>query len=412
MALLELDAARAQLASTLQPLTRVETLPLAEALGRVLKEDLVATAPLPPFDYSAMDGYALTAAAVEVDGAIPVRGECRPGTSPGPLEPGAAQRIFTGALIPPGADTVVMQEDVRHEGDAIFLGQPLRVGANIRRCGEDLAPGSRALTAGTRLRAGHLGLIAALDLACVRVAARPRVWLVTTGNELREPGTPNRPGSVVNTNAELLRAAATSLGAELSGHSHLLDNLETTSATLAELADSADVIVTVGGASVGDHDLIRPALLRAGFTLDFWKLAIKPGKPLLMGHRLSTGPGVTVPHRTHLFGLPGNPLSALVGWILIVAPAIRALQGDDRPHAPRLMAQLTEAVTRKAGRREFLPVTLSVAEDGVLLATPVAARASGSVPATAYADAWLDIPSERAQLAAGERVRVIRWADV
>lgn len=380
-----------------------ERVPLAQAWGRVLAETVRAPVNLPPFDASAMDGYAVATRSFVGTGAVtlPVIGESRAGAVPDALAAGAACRIFTGAMMPDGADAVIMQEHVVREGDRARFESAPRPGANVRRAGEDLAAGSIALAEGTRLTAARIALAATADRAELVVGRRPRVAILSTGDELRAPGSAPRNGSIPESNGPGLRALAEQAGATVSVLPVVGDDPNATERAIAEALAGVDVLFTVGGVSVGDHDVVRPALERAGVELAFWKVAMKPGKPLAVGRRGAT----------HVLGLPGNPVSALVTCLLFGVPLLRALAGDRAPLPRPLRARLTHDIQRSAGRTEFARVTLEQDGDG-LAATPLANQASGAMIALATCDALAVIPAEMGTAPAGTWVSVLRLADV
>ena len=374
-----------------------ERIAIDAAAGRVLAEDLRSPADLPAFDYSAMDGYAVAVASFPGEGpwTLPVLGESRTGGMPEDLLPGCACRIFTGAAVPNGADAVVMQERVARTGErATFEARP-REGAHIRRRGEDLARGAVAIAQGTRLRPAHVGLAATCDRAWVEVARRPLVTILSTGDELRAPGTvagPGRETSIPESNGVALRAMAERAGASGRVAPIVPDDRAATERALAVALEGTDVLVTVGGVSVGDHDWVRPALEGTGVALDFWKVAIKPGKPLVLGRR----------GRTIVVGLPGNPASAMITFALFGVPLLRAMQGDRAPVAPRRPARCAGGFTRaEGGRTEFVRVTLSRGDDGETWAAPLANQASGATSSLAQADALLRVPAEATRIPPG-----------
>jgi molybdopterin molybdotransferase len=406
---LSFDEARARVLSGAARLGR-EQVPLADAAGRVLAEPLVAARALPPFDGSAMDGYAVRLAdfAGEPPFRLPVgAAESRAGRPAPVLEPGAVCRIFTGAELPRGADAVVMQEDVaRDETWAVFRARP-RPRAHVRAAGEDLRPGAQAIAEGTRLHAGHLALAASLDRGELGVARRPRVAIVCTGDELRAPGTAG--GARANAIPESNGVALASLVRQVGGAPRLApsvgDDLDATAAAIDAALLGADLVLTVGGVSVGDHDVVRPALERLGVGLDFYKVAIKPGKPVTFGTR-QTGPATV-----RVLGLPGNPASALTTFALFGAPLVRALQGDAAPLPLLVPARLGAPVRHKPGRLEFVRVVLG-REGRELVAAPLANQASGAATSMGWATALALIPLEAEDLAGGTPVDVLRLGDL
>jgi molybdopterin molybdotransferase len=372
-----------------------ERVALDDAAGRVLAEDVAAPSDLPRFDYSAMDGYAVRAAEI-TESALVVAGESKTGVAPsGPLVPGTAWRIFTGAELPQGADAVIMQEDAAREGDHVAFATRPAPWANVRRRAEDLAAGATAIPRGTTLAPRHLALAATCDRAWLEVARRPIVAIVGTGDELRAPGTPDRPGSIPESNAGAVRAMAIAAGAIARVAPFAKDTRPEVERALDEALRAADVLVTIGGVSVGDHDVVRPALEAIGCSIELYKVAIRPGKPLTLGRR---GASITL-------GLPGNPASAMVTFALFGVPLLRALQGAVRPVAAPLPAVLASDVRHAPGRASFLRATLTV-EGGRLVASPLANQASGAVTTMAWADALAVVPAAAEQLRAGDAIDV------
>lgn len=380
-----------------------ERVPLDEASGRVLAEDLAASAPLPPFDYSAMDGYAFATRDLEGDGPwdLPVIGESAAGGETPDHTPGSACRIYTGAPLPPGADAVVMQERVERRGDRAVIAARPKAGDHLRRRGEDLAAGAIAIARGTRMNPGRVALAAALDRPQILVARRPVVTVLCSGDELRAPGNPGRAGSIPESNGYFVAAAARGAGAIARVAPFVPDDPDHARRAVADALRGVDVLVTIGGVSVGDRDVVKPALEAAGVTIDFWKVKIKPGKPLVVGRA-----GATL-----VLGLPGNPASASLTFMLFGMPVLRALQGDAAPLPVRLGARLGRAIKREPGREEFMRVRLEMT-DGELWARPFTNQASGAVTSFAEADAVAVIPVDRTVIEEGDRVEVIRFADV
>ena len=381
------------------PLLASERVELGLGVGRVLAEDLMARAPLPGFDYSAMDGYAVARSAFTGAGpwSLPVRGESRAGALAAPLLPGSACRIFTGAPIPETADAVVMQEDVTREGDHAGFAVPPALGAHIRRRGEDLLEGAVALSKGTRLNPFQIGLAAAVDRSELLVARRPRVTILCTGEELRSAGSAPLPGSIPDSNGPSLAALVAAAGAIPVLAPRIGDTLEATEAALRAALRGCDLLLTVGGVSVGEHDLVRAALARVGAELDFWKLLIRPGKPLAFGRH----------GETLILGLPGNPASAQITFALFGMPLLRAMQGDRTPIPPRGRARLHSALRQKPGRTGFYRARLQ--GDMAITATN---QASGSPASLAHADALLILPADSEGLEAGDSIDFIRLAEL
>jgi molybdopterin molybdotransferase len=373
--------------------------PLSAALGRVLAEDLIAREPIPPFDTSAMDGYALRSE--QLSGSppwtFPVEGESQTGHMPSDLRQGAVTRIFTGAVVPAGADTVEMQENVERREDNATFAKPCRSGNNIRSQGEDLAVGQSALPAGTRLGPYQIGLAASLDRPYLTVARPPRVTIVCTGDELRNPGEPARPGSIPESNGVALACLAQQAGADALLAPLTGDDLDATAAALEAALATSDLLITVGGVSVGDHDVVRPALEAIGVSLDFWKVRIKPGKPLAFGRHGAR----------RVLGLPGNPVSAQLTFALFGLPLLRAMQGDARALPQAQPATLTHSLKKTTGRMHFIR---SVREGDSV--TPLGNQSSGAPTGLAWANALIVAPVECEGYEAGETVSVLDLADL
>ncbi|MFO0610329.1 MAG: gephyrin-like molybdotransferase Glp [Polyangiales bacterium] len=400
--MLTYEEARARALADLTPVSP-ERVALDAAVGRVLAEDVHARSPQPAFDHSAMDGYAVRAADLSAPGAaLPVVGESRTGGGvPPALAAGSSMRIFTGAMVPAGADAVVMQEDVAREGDVARFVKPARPGDHVRRRGEDVAEGSVVLPRGTRVSPFHVALLASAEATLVAVARRPVVSILSTGDELRDAGSPDRAGSVVDANGPGLAALVAMCGGVARALPFARDDREATRAAIAGALEGSDLVLTVGGVSVGDHDVVRAAMEDAGVSLDFWKVAIKPGKPLCVGRA----------GRARVLGLPGNPSSATLTFVLFGAPLLRALQGDRVIGPTAVEAALAADVRHAPGRAEFVRVTLDESASPPV-ARPLGNQASGAVTSFAWADALALLPSESGALAAGSKVRCWRLRDV
>lgn len=393
------DAARVRILAALAPLAPLpgERVPLVEALSRALAEDLVPDRPLPSFDAATMDGYALRAADAPRPGArLPVAYQVFAGRpAPGPLPAGACCRIFTGAPIPEGADAVEMQEEVRRAGRSAVFRRASEAGRFVRLRGSDLAAGAVALPAGAVVDAGTVGLAAGIGRTELLVHRRPRVAILPTGDELVPPGRLPGPGQLVESNGVALAAAVREAG----GVPVLLPACGDDAGSLARALEQArglDALVTVGGVSVGDRDLVRGALEAAGARLGFWRVAMRPGKPFAFG----------LWDRTAVFGLPGNPASALVTFELFVRPALRALAGlpgDGRLTVP---ARLATAQEKPPGLTVFLRCRARWAAPDLRL-EPLPTQSSGSLSSTAGHDALAVLPAGRTRLPRGARVAAI-----
>jgi molybdopterin molybdotransferase len=410
--LLALDEALARLAEGAAPFTirQTETLSTFDALGRVLAADVVSMLDVPPEDNTSMDGYALRAADVSEAGTVlPVGQRIPAGVVGAVLQPGTAARIFTGGQIPAGADAVVMQEQCEGlppAAGAALLGS-VRVntvpaaGQWVRRRGEDVQCGAVVLRRGTRLSPQALGLAASVGAATLDVVRRPRVALFSTGDELMMPGEPLRPGAIYNSNRFTLRALALAAGCECSDFGIVPDRLQATRDALRAAAQDHDLIVTSGGVSVGEEDHLKPAAEAEG-TLQHWQVAMKPGKPLAFGTIRRGGGGGGDGGAALLLGLPGNPVSSLITWLLCVSTVLRVMQGVPAGLPAGLPMRADFDWPRPDKRREFLRVKLNAA--GGLDLFPN--QSSGVLTSAVWADGLLDNPPGRA-IRAGDVVRFL-----
>jgi molybdopterin molybdotransferase len=368
--------------------------------GRVLAADVVARFTLPPFDNSAMDGYAVLAADVsEVPIRLPVVGEMAAGMAPGAVAigPGTCAKVMTGAPMPSGADTVVPYEWTDRGDREVLIRERPRLGEWVRRAGEDLRPGELAIPAGTRLRPTDLAPLAASGLAEVAVARPPRVALLTTGDEIRPPGTELGPGAIYDTAGPALEAQILAAGGDLVARLRLGDEPEALEREMRSAAASADLLVTVGGVSVGDRDYVRATVERVG-TLQLWRVAMRPGRPIALGQL----------EGAVFLGLPGNPVSANVTFILFGAPGILAMQGATHPGPVSTPAQLLERVDKPEGLETFHRGILE-RRPGALPGVRVAGnQSSGATLSLARADVIMVLPREGDSVAAGSVVEVIR----
>ena len=394
--MLSVDEARTRIIAPLRP-TQAEVVALAEAWGRVTAAPVAARLTQPPTDVSAMDGYALRAADGTSGAVLQVIGEAPAGR---PLlrkvGPGQAVRLFTGSTVPPGADCVVAQEDVAAEGNAMRLTAQAQAGRHIRRAGQDFRTGDELLPAGVRLGARGIGLAAAANHPWLAVHRRPRVAILATGDEIAMPGDPLTPGGIVSSNAHALAALVRSGG----GDPMVLPIARDTRAAVAEAVRAlggVDLLVTTGGASVGDYDLVQSGLGEHGFTLDFWRIAMRPGKPLLFGMLK----GVPV------LGLPGNPVSALVCAVLFLLPALARLSGLPGDAPPPTMIALGAAVGANDQRQDYLRSSIAAGPDGPR-ATPFPRQDSSLLWLLAQADGLVVRPPHAPALPAGAPVPVIR----
>lgn len=399
--LMSVEEAQALIAARIPIAEGEQEVPLAAARGRVLARDLVAPMPLPPFANAAVDGWAfrfddlsegaptrfLEAGRVAA-GHVPVR----------PVGQGEAVRVFTGAPMPGGADTCVMQEDVRREGGMILVPPGLKRGANARPAGEDVARGAVALAAGTRLGPAEIGLAAALGQHGLPVRPLPRIGVFSTGDELAEPGRTLGPAQTYDSNRFTLLALLGGLPCVATDLGILPDSAERTATALAEAARAHDLLLTTGGVSTGEEDHVRAAIEAEG-SLVFWRLAVKPGRPAAMG----------VVGGTPVVGLPGNPVAAVVCFLHLARPLLMRLAGAaDRP-LPRFVATADFAYRKKAGRREYVRVSLQAAE-GETRARKYAREGAGLLSSLTQSDGFAELPEEVTEIAPGDRVTVLPFA--
>lgn len=395
--MLSASQARARIVERLAP-TPAESVPLSAAFGRVLAVDVAARRTHPPAAVSAMDGYAVRAADVaESPATLQVLGEAPAGGSfAGTVGCGQAVRIFTGGPLPAGADTVVIQENTRADGRTVAVLEPAPAGKHVRPAGLDFRTGDRRLTAGRRLTARDAALAAAMNVARIEVRRRPRVAILGTGDELVAPGEVPGPAQIVNSNGVALAAVVAGAGGAPLDLGIARDNAADLRRA-AETAHGADLLVTVGGTSVGDHDLVRSALGASGLEIDFWKVAIRPGKPLMSG----TLGGMPV------LGLPGNPVSALVCALLFVRPAVAALLGLNARGDGRFEAVLGRDLPANDAREDYLRSAVSPRSDGAWVATPSVVQDSSQLSALAAAEGLAVRPPHAPPAAAGDPIEFV-----
>ena len=397
MALIPVEEARARILKNVKPLA-VESVKLEQALGRVLAKPLKAVRNQPPFDASAMDGYAVVAADVAITPAtLKLIGLSAAGHAfKGRLKRGDCVRIFTGAPVPRDADAVIIQENTEAEGKSIRVLQPAKAEQNIRFSGLDFRKGDALLPPGIRLGARDIGLAAAANAPKLAVRRRPVVALIATGDELVLPGAKPRADQIVSSNSHALAAMAEHLGATVLNFGIVSDNLKATERAIAKAA-RADILVTTGGASVGDHDYVQEALKNSGVDIDFWKIAMRPGKPFMYGRRRGQ----------HVLGLPGNPVSSLVCARLFLKPLIDALlglpMGDDLVEA-RLGASMKE----NDSRQDYVRATLVEAPDGSRTVTPFVKQDSSMQRTFREAQALIVRPPFAKVAGQGDVVEILR----
>jgi molybdopterin molybdotransferase len=378
MALMSVAEALARVLEGAAPLPP-ESAALNDAHGRVLAADVVSLRTQPPADLSAMDGYAVRAADVaKVPVTLEIVGEVAAGHPfEGQVNKGQAARIFTGGVVPPGADTIVIQENTKREGASVIVSSPAPSGKHIRRAGLDFAHGQALLPRGRRLTERDLMLAAAMSHPTVAVHRRPRVAVLGTGDELKPPGSKLAPGEIIYSNGFALLAMARAEGAEVIDLGVVADRLEDTVAAIRQArAQNADILLTSGGASVGDYDLVQKALTAEGLVLSFWKVAMRPGRPLMHG-RLG---------EMHVLGVPGNPVSAFVCSLLYLIPLIRRLSGRRDIKLEIESAMLGVDLPANDERADYLRSALARTPDGILLASPFPTQDSSMIAALAKAD--------------------------
>jgi molybdopterin molybdotransferase len=397
---LSLEEARDKIVQAVQPLG-AEFVGLQESFGRVLAEQVPAPMSLPPFDNSAMDGYAVRAADVakaSVTSTVTLRviGKIAAGgIFKGEVQSGTCVRLFTGSILPKGADAVVMQEDTKpYDDGTISVFDKVAPWENVRFRGEDLKQGAVVAHAGETVSATRLSLFAALGIWQVPVSVKPTVGLLATGSELREPGQPLDGAAIYESNRAGLSALVTRAGGIPKIYPLIADDLQTTAAALAKAFDECDVVVTSGGVSVGEFDFVKAAFEQLGGTLDFWKVAVRPGKPFVFGCL----------NGKHLFGLPGNPVSSLVTFCLLVWPALLRMQRAKFCTPPTQFATLGQTLVNRGERRHFMRVTID--EKGE--AHSAGAQAAHILSAAARAHGLVDVPAN-ASIAQGTIVPVLRW---
>jgi len=378
-----------------------EDVHLTEASGRRVSRDITARFDAPAFDNSAMDGYAVRAgdvasATADAPVRLPVRGESRAGKPlRDAMRPGTACRIFTGAPMPTGADAVVIQEDTDRHGDEVMIKEASPEGRHVRARGSDVSSGSLLLRRGDRLWPGEIGLLAGQNIDRVYVFRQPKVAILSTGDELRQLGDDLEPGMIVNSNIYVLTDMLRGLGAipvPLPAAPDTLADIEASLRTALE----ADVVITTGGVSVGEYDFVNEAFENVGIEPLFWKVRMKPGKPVSFA-RYEGKP---------VIGVPGNPISAMVAFEVLIAPCLRHMLGDPKPHPQTVLARLRDSYRRRPGRTEIARA-LATREGNEIVVTLHQLQGSGSLPSFVGVNALVVLPADKAELAAGEEVEAI-----
>jgi molybdopterin molybdotransferase len=397
------------IAERVQPVGETESVPLAAARGRVLAAGVTAPIDLPPFDNSAVDGYAVRHRdlAARSETRLALGGRLTAGSAPAaaPIGAGQAIRIFTGAPMPQGADTVFMQEDVRAEADAVIVPAGLKPGANRRLAGEDARKGSVVLPAGRRLAAQDVALAAAVGLTALDVRRRIRVALFSTGDEIVEPGTPRPAAALYDANRTLLHGMLERLGADVTDLGILKDDAGALQQAIAEAARGHDLVLTSGGVSTGEADHVRSAVEKVG-RLVFWRVAIKPGRPVAMGviRGDKAGGGAA------FIGLPGNPVAAFVTFARVVRPLFLRLAGARPEPLTALPVRLAFAYSKKSGRREYVRVALRPGADGAIEAVKHPQEGAGVITSLTETDGLAELSEDTTTVEPGSTVGFLSYA--
>lgn len=377
--LISVEQAIEKILAQAEPVAQVEQVGILEALNRVLAEDLHSTIDVPGYDNSAMDGYAVRSQDCQTSGSVlPVTQRIPAGQVGTTLEPGSAARIFTGAPVPEGADAVVMQEMCQQDGDSVTVNTVVKAGSNVRRAGEDIAKGSAVLNTGKRLRAQELGLLASVGLAEFKVRRKLKVATFFTGDEIVSPGQPLAPGQIYNSNRYTLRGLLQAMDCEIIDLGIVPDTLDDTVEVLKKAATGADLVITSGGVSVGEEDYVRIALEKLG-ELSMWRIAMKPGKPVAFG---KVGDAL-------FMGLPGNPVSVFVTFLLFARALILKLQGAD-DHMVKRVSVIADFDWPKVKRQEYLRVRL-VEKDNQVMAQLFPHQGSGVLSSASWADGLVEV---------------------
>jgi molybdopterin molybdotransferase len=402
--MMSVDEAVAIIAARVSTVQDIEAVSLAAADGRVLAKDISAPLPLPPFTNSAVDGYAVRSGDLPQteEQAFPIAGRVQAGGSaPAPVEAGHAVRIFTGAPMPRGADTVFMQEDVRLDQGRVVLPAGLKAGANVRPAGEDIPAGHFALKSGRRLRPQDVALVAAFGMTHVDVRRRIRVAVFSTGNELVSPGIPRGAAQLFDSNRFMLMAMLVRLGCEVSDLGILGDDRAALASALKNAADAHDLILTTGGVSTGEEDHVKAAVESVG-TLVLWRMAIKPGRPVAMG----------IIGGTPFIGLPGNPVASFVTFVHVVRPTVLALAGTAQQRLVPMPVRAAFTYQKKIARREYVRVNLRKADDGVLEVTKFPREGAGLLSSLVDTDGLVELGEAIARVEPGQTVGFLGYANL
>lgn len=381
--MLDFDVAQSRLAAAGKPPSISESCLLRQASGRVLAQTLFAAQDLPPANNSAMDGYAINYADYTPGHRFPVQQRCFAGQKPEPLQKGNAIRLFTGSIIPEGADTVVMQEDGVESGNAFEIRVVPPPGSHVRRQGEDVRAGDQLLAKGSLIRPAEIAMLASQGYAEVTVYARLKVGILTTGDELIQPGQPRSDEQIYNSNGPMLASLVENLGASVVQVLHAMDTEASLQAAFETLLTSCDLVLTVGGVSVGEKDLVKPAIERFGGTLDLWRVCMKPGKPVALAQ--AQGKPIVC--------LPGNPVSAFAVFAVLVSPLIRGMQGRARVFPDLQYGKLATEKQFNDKREEFVRVQAGFDARGLPLLRPYPQQGSGIISSLPWASGFARIPA-------------------
>ena len=402
--MMSVDEAVAIIASRVKPVGETEAVALVDADGRILSHDVAAPLPLPPFMNSAVDGYARSGTDLPASGerAFPVAGRVQAGAPAQPALPGQAVRIFTGAPMPDGTDTVFMQEDVRiDDAGNVVLPSGLKTGANVRPAGEDIPRGHVALASGRRLRPQDVAVAAAFGLTTLDVVRRLRVGVFSTGDELAAPGSPRADAQLFDSNRFMLMAMLRRLGCEVGDLGILRDERAELAAALKQAAQRYDLILTTGGVSTGEEDHVKAGIEQAG-SLVLWRMAIKPGRPVAMG----------VVDGTPLIGLPGNPVASFVTFVHVVRPTVLALSGAVPSALLPMPVRAAFSYKKKGGRREYVRASLRRAADGALEATKFPREGAGLLSSLVETDGLIELGESIVRVEPGDAVGFLGYADL
>ncbi len=402
--MLSVDEAMSIITSRVRPVGETETLPLVEADGRFLAHDVVAPLPLPPFTNSAVDGYAVAGSELPRanERSVPLAGRVQAGAVAEASKPGHAVRIFTGAPMPEGTDTVFMQEDVRIDDTGLIVLPPgLKIGANVRPAGEDIPKGIVALTAGHRLRPQDVAVAAAFGLTRLDVVRRLRIAVFSTGDELASPGTARSASQLFDSNRFMLMAMLRRLGCEVSDLGILRDEQSPLASALKHAAGRHDLILTTGGVSTGEEDHVKAGVEKAG-SLVLWRMAIKPGRPVAMG----------IIDGIPFIGLPGNPVASFVTFVHVVRPVIMALSGATPQPLVPLPVQAAFSYKKKSGRREYVRVKLRRSEDNALEAVKFPREGAGLLSSLVETDGLVELGEAIVKVKPGDSVGFLGYASL